>query len=257
MKNMLLLCYCLLWLPTAHAEIRNGYSIELVAARYGLEFLGRELLRSDLSDVERRRIHAAMKKHTSVVASFQLTEALLAQMSLISPDIYNDLDELKDKRGRTTDIYVRFVPQESSSMVLSGASFFQASEFDDDANYSRYGGLTVAIDVWICDAALNVLAHEFGHTRYVVPNLAAYRKFYTATYSTFITPSRIGHSAADASGRLAYEYGRRYLMDRRSFRLRSGEAPEKVATIARQVRRRVKEEFEEGFNSSVASAARY
>ena len=253
MKHMLLLCFCLFPMATAFAEIRNGYSIELIAARYGLECLGRELLQSDLSDGDRRRIRAAIKEHTSVIARFQLTEVLLSHLSLISPDMYNELNVLKDKRGRITDIYVRFIPQESSRVALSGASFFQASELDEDASYSRYGNFTVAIDVWICDAALNLLAHEFGHTRYIVPNLAVYRKFYTETYSGSIASSRFGHGATDASGKLANKYGQQYLRDRRDFRLRSGSVPEKVMAILSQTRKRVREEFAGGYNSSVAS----
>jgi len=256
MKNMLLLFYCLLWLIPAHARIRNGFNPELSVARNAIQALNKELLRSDLSDRERRRMHTAIKQHLSVIFSYQLTEELMNQMSLISPHIYTELNELKDRRGRTTDIYVRFIPQETSSEGLSGASFFRPSEIDEDASYSRYGNFTVAIDIWICDAALNLLAHEFGHTQYIVPNLAAYRKFYRAAYGGLIVPGRIGHSGGDQSGKLAYKYCHRFLRERRDFRANFGEL-QKVVEIARQVRRNVREEFEDGGNTSVASAYEY
>src|SRR6478736_9388797 len=103
-------------------------------------------------------------------------------------------------------------------VTLSGASYFQKSALDEDANQSRFGALTVAIDVWICDSSLQLLAHEFGHTRYIVPNLSTYLKFYRNVYSGTNVIAHAGHSPSDVSGKLAYDFARQFARDRRSFR---------------------------------------
>jgi|GEM_PF-2403848 len=253
MKAILTATFCFLLFVAAMAEIRNGYNPEYVAARYAIDYFEIQLTRTDLSDTERRKIHAAMKLHHDVIFRYQLTEVLLKQMAAISPDMFGAMNELRDKRGRITDVYVRFIQQESSVTLLSGASFFRDSELDEDASFSRFGELTVAIDVWICDAALNLLAHEFGHTCYIVPNLAVYRSYYRKVYQATGEASLLGHSTNDLSGKMAYDFGRQFLSDRRDFRIRFGKRPTSVATYIGRTRNSVKHDFQERTIWPVAS----
>ena len=56
------------------------------------------------------------------------------------------------------------------------------SSDDKDAYQSEYGKFTVSVKVWIVPRALLVLAHELGHVKYQVPNLASYFEFYKKHY---------------------------------------------------------------------------
>jgi len=239
------------------ARIKNGYAPELVSARGCLQELSRRLRENpDMRDWERRRINLAIREHTETVAYYQLTDALLKQMREISPKMFDFMDELKDKRGRETDIYVRFIPKERSMVLFSGASYFQESASDEDASQSRFGALTVAIDIWICDSSLQLLAHEFGHTCYIVPNLSTYLKFYHNVYSGTNVISHAGHSPSDASGKLAYDFGSQFARDRRSFRSDSGPIPH-VSVIARNIRKHVEELIAWNFAEALASASTF
>lgn len=254
-KCILLVSLCFVFAATVTAEIRNGYAADLPTARECLRQLNRRLMDNvDMPDSERRRVNAAINKHLQVIAYYQLTQVLLRQLRMISPDMYDEIDQLRDKRGRLTDIYVRFIPEEKSSLLLSGASFFQTSPRDEDASQSRFGELTVSIDVWICDTALNLLAHEFGHVKYIVPNLAAYRHYYMDAYNRAVSANRLGHSPSDASGRMAYVFGHRFLRDRRAFRLASGQPPRHVAAIMKEVKRSLHVESNVVFDESIASS---
>lgn len=252
-KCILLLLSCLVLASSLKATIRNGYSQDLSSARECLKQLDQRLLiTADNAHAERRRITAAIKKHAATIALYELTRSLLEEFQAISPGMYAQLDELKDKRGRKTDVYVRFIPEQDASVLLSGASFFQISSIDEDASQSRYGNLSVAIDVWICDTSLHLLAHEFGHTRYIVPNLAGYRKFYMETYRRSQITSHVGHNASDASGRMAYTFGHEFLRDRRWYKASHGEIRH-VSAIAREVKSRVHESVEVRFDEYIAS----
>ncbi|MGC3945664.1 MAG: hypothetical protein QM762_14280 [Chryseolinea sp.] len=253
-KCILLLLLCLVHTKSLMAKIRNGYSSELTIARECLQRLNERLLiNPDMSDGERRRIHAAMKKHAQVIEHFELTELLLEQFRSVSPAMYMQMDALKDKRGRETDLYVRFIPEADASVMLRGASFFQISSVDEDASQSKFGKFTVAIDVWICDTSLNLLAHEFGHTRYIVPNLAEYRQYYKYNYQNSRVSLHVGHSPTDASGEMAYIFGHQYLRDRRQYKSTSG-TPQRIASMLKDVRKRVRESVESRFAESVASS---
>ena len=167
--------------------------------------------------------------------------------------MYALMDALEDKRGRETDVYVRFIPEQKAAIKLSGASFFRISPGDTDASQSRFGKFTVAIDVWICDTSLNLLAHEFGHTSYIVPNLMAYRTYYSNIYRTPQTATHVGHHPTDASGRMAYSFGQQYLRDRRTHKSSMGSLP-RVAAVVKEIRQTVHGSIESRFNDLIASS---
>lgn len=257
MKPVLLAMLCHAFVFHMNAGIKNGYATALAAARARVLELREGLSqRTDLSRSQRRKVAAAIAQQLELITQYQLTESLLKQFRAISPAMYEEMDNIRDKRGRPTDIYIRFIRRESGLVPMSGASFFQRSSLDDDANHSRYGEFSVAIDIWICDTSLNLLAHELGHTRYIVPNLAEYRNYYRRAYSHRMSVAAIGHHATDRSGRLANEYGSRFLRDRRDFRLKFGHGPQDLATTLRNVKRELRDEMNPVHKSSWAAVAR-
>lgn len=258
-KNILLVFLCLFSSISLTAKIRNGYATDVAAARECIHLLNQRLsVYPAIKENERRHILAAMKLHAEAIQRYELTESLLVQFKMMSRDMYRQIDELRDKRGRETDVYVRFIPEERAYVMLSGATFIEASSRDEDASQSRYGELTVAIDIWICETALNLLAHEFGHTQYIVPNLAAYRKYYHDTYSGALwKTSRAGHHPSDLSGMGAFAFGHQFLRDRKTFRQNSSKPVQRVTEVMRNIRKDVNASMASGFDESIASSTSY
>ena len=92
----------------------------------------------------------------------------------------------------------------------AGAAFFTSSVNDPDRCSSRYGEGSVLVEVWIFNKALAVLAHEFGHLDYVVPNLKAYVRFYKQEYGPAGADVMLGHRMDDPSGRVASVFEERF-----------------------------------------------
>ena len=89
----------------------------------------------------------------------------------------------------------------------SGTTNIAHLESDKNIYSSEYGAYTVSIKIASVNKALLLLAHEFGHAKYQVPNLESYFNYYSAYYQndTFRS-SYIGHNSNDASGRQALIY---------------------------------------------------
>lgn len=65
---------------------------------------------------------------------------------------------------------------------------------------------------------LFLLAHEFGHVKYQVPNLATYFIFYSRYYlENSYKGKSLGHKDHDLSGRQARVYGNRFRKEYISF----------------------------------------
>lgn len=237
MKNALLFFAWLGMSGACFAEIRNGYLREITEARCKVVELRRWLAEAcDSEGIDRRDVRSALKKYEEIIIHYQLTQALLQEFSMIAPDMYHQMYELRDRRGRRTDIYVRFISAQNARLLLRGASFFQNSAGDRDGSYSLFGEFTVAIDVLISPSALTILAHEFGHTWHIVPNLAAYRDYYLGIYGHAPSP-HVGHHGTDDSGRLAYAFEHRFIRARRLYRSATGHSPMRVTRACREVYR--------------------
>jgi hypothetical protein len=135
----------------------------------------------------------------------------LKQFRLISPNLYNRIDSIKDSKGRVTDVYVKFIPREEAVVMAGGITSMSQSDDDKDACFSEYGKHTVSIQVWIFSQALFALAHEFGHVNYQVPNMRMYTEYYKRIYRPYVTASNhVGHSANDRSGTNALTFEREF-----------------------------------------------
>ena len=85
------------------------------------------------------------------------------------------------------------------------------SSDDKDAYQSEYGKFTVSVKVWIVRRALLVLAHELGHVKYQVPNLASYFEFHKKPLlPTCQQRTSMGHDIDDPSGKWATQFGKTF-----------------------------------------------
>lgn len=225
-KTLVCILASLMVVSCTFGKIRNGYSNNLDDCRKSLHAL-QEILApgENLSPAQRRTVKAKIQSLTDFISYHDVTEQLIAQLLTVSPDLYYNMDNLKDKKGRLTDIYVKLIPREKAVVSLMGVSFFSQDETDGDAHNSGYGQRSVSIEIWIGPDALQLLYHELGHTNYIVPNIADYSGFYRQHYVGHdIKPSFIGHHPQDGSGKMAQAFEARYRKDY-ALHLKNGGSP--------------------------------
>ena len=94
---------------------------------------------------------------------------------------------------------------------IAGTTNIAQAENDEDAYSSKYGFNTVSVSIVAIKQSLVLLAHEFGHIAYQVPNLKAYLKLYSKYYRDHEYESNEkGHDPNDPSGQNARAYANRF-----------------------------------------------
>jgi hypothetical protein len=217
----------------------NGYEPQIQNNRIALQKLRTLLLeKKQMSVAQRVRVKSEIENLTNYVCYYELTEALIHQLRIVSPNIFYEADNLEDKRGRPTDIYVKLIPKELARIGLEAASFFAQASVDEDANHSVYGDYSVAVDIWFCNNVLFLLSHELGHIKYIVPNLATYCKFYNRHYyKEKVNLDRIGHLRFDPSGKCAKIFERRFVEDLKSYSKNMGKRPEDFFSLMARIKK--------------------
>lgn len=196
----------------SRAEIRNGYKPDMESARTSLVSL-RKLMDEDsnLSVFQRLQISTRIHRLTEFITYHDLTTKLLEHFRIISPELYFQIDSIKDGSGRTVQVYVKFVPEKSLPAGVAGATVMEQDNIDKTACRSEYGIGTVSVTIAFTKKSLFVLAHEFGHVKYQAPNMTEYQEYYTRFYlSNNYHFKSIGHNDKDASGRQALDYTRKF-----------------------------------------------
>lgn len=238
-KNYLLVAFLVISFVPLFGKIKNGYESQLLNAKESLRVLTSLLLQGkDITLAKKQKMKYEIDNLTSYILYYELTEELLHQLKKVSPEIFYEIDNLRDKRGRPTDIMVKFIPKALAAVPLRAASFFAKSPIDEDACHSSYGEYTVAIDISLCEKSLALFCHELGHVRYIVPNLASFRTFYYNKYSSadFVN-QLIGHHSHDPSGHSANVFERRFCKDNSARVRRGGEKLESPFSILRKIRK--------------------
>lgn len=212
MKSYLLVAALLiLSLTNLFGEIKNGYNKGIPAMKMSLQSL-RNILwnNSDLSAAEERYIRMKIKSIVDYMAYYEITNTMLNQLRDISPDLYNEMDTLKDSKGRIVDVYVKFIPKEQAVFQGGGMTSFNQAVDDLNSCNSEYGASSVSVIVCMMNKGLWVLAHEFGHIKYLVPNLKPYVKFYHRKYKNGPLDATLGHHPGDPSGKTAMLFERQF-----------------------------------------------
>jgi hypothetical protein len=217
--------YCLLFtvfiitISIAFGEIKNGYEKEILQTREALKTYSDLLHTSNnLTPYQRRKIGHRIDSLISNISHYELTANLLEQFKIISPDLYTEVDTLKDSRGRNVKVYVKFIPMPDTKTELWGATCMSPLTNDKEAYASEYGKSTVSIKIRIACNSLVVLAHELGHVKYQVPHFAAYMKYYRENYTLYMDPPHtLGHNPNDLSGKSATQYVKRFHKEYISF----------------------------------------
>jgi len=124
------------------------------------------------------------------------TDEILTMFYQISPEIYNQVDNIKDEKGINVDVYVKVIYSLGSG--IDGKTNLNSWK---DNYYSEYGPNTVSVEIRLNQKIMYTLAHEFGHVLYQVPNLSSYMEYYKANYKEY--ERGYGHKRGDPSGEMA------------------------------------------------------
>lgn len=236
--SRILLCTALLFFSIyVYGKIRNGHEVRFRHAQDSLPILKQRLATAvGLTSLEKRDLKARIANLSEIMIYHELTRDVLDRLKAISPRLYNEMDELKDRMGRPTDVYVRLISMREIRVPFVAASILSRSVRDRDAAWSEHGLHSVAVDLWVSERALLSLSHEFGHLSYIVPNLASYSEYYRKHYRSVTARNRIGHLSEDKSGQLAKIFEKRYMADYRSYVAQSGRLPSILSAMA-EIRR--------------------
>ena len=189
----LLLCHLFIPLP---AKIINGYSMDIHSAEASLKHLSH--LPTD------RNVMMRLERVRTFILYYNLTEILLQQFKQVAPDLYHQIDTIRDYKGRAVDVYVKFVPHSEMQAGARATTNINQAEGDKHAYVSPYGNLTVSIEILTVAHSLLILAHEFGHVSYQVPNLNTYVAFFKRSYTDqHMKANYLGHKPNDPSGQTA------------------------------------------------------
>jgi hypothetical protein len=212
----------LLWLfaiEVLHARILNGYGPQLATNKQCLENLRLLLLRNDsLSAEQRRGVKSKVVDLIDFISLHETTEETIRQLGVVSPGIFGLGDNLRDRKGRPTDIYIKLVHRDRSRIPLAGANLLWQHVLDKNLSVSEYGDLSASIEIWVDCNALLLLSHELGHMIYIVPNLATYVDFYNYAYARMTDISYIGHKHRDPSGKSAENFAKQFCSDWKTYR---------------------------------------
>jgi hypothetical protein len=218
------------------AKIKNGYEPEINVARDGLKKLN-ALLDTTRSPNERRKLEEHAARLKDFILYYELTETLLFQFKMISPDIYNEVDTVKDAQAHSVDVYVKFLPGKKMVGSVAGTTNVPLDE-EGDTYSSTYGLHSVSTFIVAGNNALSLLAHELGHIRYQVPNIAIYRKFFIKHYRVATSDSEsVGHHHTDPSGQNAFEFERKFRLDHDDYLKNNGTKFQRPVALIQSIER--------------------
>ena len=205
---------CCLVIVPCFTKIINGYEKDIESARASAQHL-RKLPRQ-------RSVLARLEKIEEFILYHALTNTLLDRFQKISPSMFSRIDSIVDHKGRRVDVYVRFIPRNKSVDGTIASTSIGQMDDDEHANVSEYGPHTVSIHVSVVKHSLVILAHEFGHVSYQVPNLASYLKFFRRGYQDrYIRDQYHGHKPSDPSGQKAIAFERQFRREAHHFTQRA------------------------------------
>lgn len=227
--------------PICLAEIKNGYS-EIAGARSSLLSIRRLLNENEgLTHLERQNMKYKRDGLERYIIYYAFTEKLLAIFRAISPDLYAEMDTLRDSRGRGVDVYVKFVPEKELPPGVAGITGLDQDQADEHTCKSEYGPNTVSVVIAAGNKSLAILAHELGHVQYQTMNLASYVKYYNTSYgNSTSTRKSLGHNDQDDSGRKAVDFAARFQEHFLNY-IRLGNAkPQSPETLIQSIERGLK-----------------
>ncbi len=186
-------------------SIKNGYQAELDAAKRQVATL-EDIASSDNNSEEIKKIATKRLKHenknlTKIQKLYNQTEQVISDLQNIDSELFNEINTITNSEGTETDVYVKAFIMSDNDPIYGTTNLKQNPKNENEYN-SKYGLNTVSVRVQVGN--VETLAHEFGHVKYQVPNLATYAKYYDTHYGnkSGYPGKEIGHLPGDPSGQM-------------------------------------------------------
>jgi hypothetical protein len=209
-------------MQNAIGEIKNGYEKDLQNAINELRFMeslimgGKEEVDEDtkkinISPEQEIIINKKIKSLKEIIVYYMLTEQILKSFKSISPDLYAEINEIVDHDNIPVHVYVKIVSADNPLNANKGITILSKHPTNEHSCISPYGAQTVSINVCAMSIALKILAHEFGHVKFVVPNFSEYLEYCKKRYGQDDSKSLVfGHQASDMGSKTVFEYEKRF-----------------------------------------------
>jgi len=204
-----------------YAKIRNGYQQELKAVQLKLDYFY-AMDKGTLSKAQRTKLKKRLKITYSKAASIQKnhakTHALIEMLRLIDPELYYEINSIKDSEGNETDVYVKVV--DNLGPIIEGTTNLGHSLDNPNVYNSEYGDHTVSVRIARVNPRTDLLnlVHELGHVRYQVPHLAEYTEYYKKVYQKrYYKGIEFGHLPGDPSNQSVKETLKTFYYSRREY----------------------------------------
>jgi hypothetical protein len=205
----LALYFFLVCSSTGH--IKNGYT-DIEGARASLKSIQTLLKeKKDLPLLVKESMKNKRDNLIDYITYYEMTEIMIVQFRLVSPELFDEIDALKDAKQRNVDVYVKFVEAHLLPPDVAAITNIEQDENDPHTYRSVHGPNTVSVVVSINKKSLMLLGHELGHVAYQVQNLAEYMRYYNSHYGENYNRKSIGHNDKEASVKMAIEFVSRLL----------------------------------------------
>lgn len=180
----IVLCHFL----SAHASIINGFLQEKLMLQKEIRSVAKSL-NEDNDDKAVKKIERELKKlrkkYAIVFTKYTETEQFISAIEFIDPELYAQVSKVTNAEGTLTHVCVRYVDRTSQEFTELSKNHFVAfaytsvsqSPTNKNVCASINGTNTISITVGKGTNDKILLAHEFGHVLYMVPNLSDYYDF--------------------------------------------------------------------------------
>jgi len=159
-------------------DIKNGYADELYQWEHQIKGLRQAIKSSKTTPSQKssllKVLRYSQKYGDQLQYDYQLTEQALKRLKRIDPELYDSVSNVRDKQGQVTHVYVKVIVGFGDKTGLYGTTNLNQNPSNQDQYISCYGKQSVMVKVASGPKAVELLAHEFGHVLYQVPNLASY-----------------------------------------------------------------------------------
>lgn len=206
MKRLFILTLTILCLGVtqeAYAEIKNGYDHQINQADQWLSQL-HKIANGPLNELEQEKMKKRLEEAHATVDKLRenhaKTQELIEMFKMVAPELYQEVNTIKDSEGNETDIYIKVV--DKLGQGLHGATNVNHSVSNPNVYSSEYGDYTVSVKIAHVNPIKDLwsLVHELGHVRYQVAYLADYAAFYQKVYQDQHFAGIPGHHPDDLSG---------------------------------------------------------
>ncbi|MDN5203403.1 hypothetical protein QQ008_18595 [Fulvivirgaceae bacterium BMA10] len=184
--------------------IKNSYAVELQEWTDHINKT-KELIGNMAMDVEKQKkmkgvLKQMLAKRDDLLRNYNRTQEIILTLKLIDPVLFNEIDQIKDKEGSRVAVYVKAIDKFGEKNGIYATTNLDQCKGNENIYTSPYGDRTVSVTVNSGQEAVLLLAHEFGHVKYQVPNLAFYYKYFKETYlKDGFNPAVPGHFSKDPS----------------------------------------------------------